>query len=140
MPVQSIDINNLPKATRNRVSPIKLTRDWRETLERIKAGDFEALKIEFARETLDLGKATPDRFKRLLTAELRKLGSYHGMDLYRGTKLTFRGKSATGAPILYVIRRDRMPTGWEGSEDAPEIDAEPNKPPTARKSRKRGRG
>lgn len=140
MPVQSIRVNDLPKATRNRTSPIKLTRDWREALQRIKAGDFEALRIEFAPETLGLGKATPDRFKRLLTAELKKLGSYHSMDLHRGTKLTFRGKSATGAPILYVIRRDCVQPGWEGSEDAPEMNAEPNKPTTARKSRKRGRG
>jgi hypothetical protein len=137
MPVQSIQINELPKATRNRVSPIKLTKDWRETLERIKAGDFEALRVEFASETLDLGKATPDRFKRLLTAELRRLGRYHGMDLYRGTKLTFRGKSATGAPILYVIRRDHMTAGSSKSGEAPEINALPKEPHSSRKRPKR---
>ena len=137
MPVQKIEINDLPKATRNRVSPIKLTKDWRDALDRIKAGDFDALRIEFARETLDLGKATPDRFKRLLTAELRKLGSYHGMDLYRGTKLTFRGKSDTGAPILYVIRRDRMKAGSDGSVEPPEINALPKEARTPRKRPKR---
>jgi hypothetical protein len=64
----------------------------------IVAGDFEALKVEFAPETLKLGKSTPDRFKRMLAEEIKTLKPGAGI------RLTFRGKSANGAPILYVLR------------------------------------
>jgi hypothetical protein len=90
-------VKEVPKATRNRVSPIKLTKDWRDALERIKAGDFTALKIDFDPTTLALGKSTADRFRRLLQAELKSIG-------VRGVRLTFR-KSEAGVPILFVVRR-----------------------------------
>jgi hypothetical protein len=98
VPVKEIALDQLPKARRKRISPIKKTRDWKETIERIVAGDFEALKVEFAPETLKLGKSAPDRFKRMLAEEIKSLkpGAW--------IRLTFRGKSANGAPILYVLR------------------------------------
>lgn len=98
VPVTEITLDQLPKARRKRVSPIKKTRDWKETLERVIAGDFEALKIEFSPETLKLGKSTPDRFKRMLAEEIKTLKPGSGI------RLTFRGKSPNGVPILYVVR------------------------------------
>jgi hypothetical protein len=98
MTVKEITLDQLPKARRKRISPIKQTRDWKETLERIVSGDFEALKVEFSPETLKLGKSAPDRFKRMMAEEIRKLKPGAGI------RLTFRGKSANGAPILYVLR------------------------------------
>jgi hypothetical protein len=58
--------------------------------------------VEFSPETLKLGKSAPDRFKRMLAAEIKTL------PLAAATRLTFRGKSASGAPILYVVRLDKM--------------------------------
>ena len=98
MPVQRITRAEIPKATRRRVSRIKRTHDWEETIRQLKMPDCEALKIEFAPETIKIGKSTPDRFKRLLAAELRSMGL---SDKFR---LAFRGKAENGAPILYVIR------------------------------------
>ena len=98
VPVKEIALDQLPKARRKRISPIKKTRDWKETIERIVAGDFEALKVEFAPETLKLGKSAPDRFKRMLAEEIKTLKPGAGI------RLTFRGKSTNGAPILYVLR------------------------------------
>jgi hypothetical protein len=96
--VKEITLDQLPKARRKRLSPIKKTRDWKDVVDRIVSGDFEALKVEFSPETLKLGKAAPDRFKRLLAEEIRTLKPGAGI------RLTFRGKSANGAPILYVLR------------------------------------
>lgn len=102
MPVRAISLTELPKATRNRNSPIKQTDEWRETLRRIASSDFEALMVEFSPKTLALGKATPDRFRRLLATQIKS------SPLAPVLQLTFRGKSATGAPILYVVRSDKM--------------------------------
>jgi hypothetical protein len=96
--VKEITLDQLPKARRKRISPIKQTHDWKETVDRIISGNFEALKVEFSPETLKLGKSAPDRFKRMLTEEIRMLKPGTGI------RLTFRGKSANGAPILYVLR------------------------------------
>jgi hypothetical protein len=98
MPVQRITRAEVPKATRKRISRIKRTHDWEEAVRQIRGADFEALMIEFAPETLKIGRATPDRFKRLLAAELRSMG------LSERFRLSFRGKAESGAPILYVIR------------------------------------
>ncbi len=98
MPVKEITLDQLPKARRKRVSPIKQTRDWKEVIDRIVSSDFEALKIEFSPETLKLGKSAPDRFRRMLTEEIKTLKPNAGI------RLTFRGKSASGAPVLYVVR------------------------------------
>jgi hypothetical protein len=67
-------------------------------MRQIRGADFEALMVEFAPETLKIGKSTPDRFKRLLAAELTAMG------LSDKLRLSFRGKSESGVPILYVIR------------------------------------
>lgn len=88
MPVKNVKLSELPKSTRNRTSPIKQTRDWKEALEWIKRGNFEALRIEFAPTTLQLGKATPLMFKRLLGAELKKMGlADHWKPMSRGKTL-----------------------------------------------------
>lgn len=58
--------------------------------------------VEFSPETLNLGKAVPDRFRRMLAAELKELG------LASQVRLSFRGKSKSGAPILYVLRKQGM--------------------------------
>ena len=96
--VKEITLDQLPKARRRRISPIKKTRDWKETMDKIISGDFEALKVEFSSETLKLGKSAPDRFKRMLAEEIKTLKPASSI------RLTFRGKSANGAPILYVLR------------------------------------
>ncbi len=99
MTVKLIGLDEVPKTRRKRISPIKKTRDWAETIENIKTGNFVAIKVEFSPETLRLGKSVPDRFRRMLAAELKELG------LASRLRLSFRGKSKTGAPILYVVRR-----------------------------------
>jgi hypothetical protein len=91
MSVQRIQLSDLPKSTRNRTSPIKQTRDWKQAVEHIRKQDFEALRIEFAPTTLQLGKRTPLMFKRLLGAELRRMG------------LADRWKPISRGKILYVI-------------------------------------
>jgi hypothetical protein len=96
--VKEITLDQLPKARRRRLSPIKKTRDWKDVVDRIVSGDFEALKVEFSPETLKLGKSAPDRFKRMLAEEIRTLKPGAGI------RLTFRGRSANGAPVLYVLR------------------------------------
>jgi hypothetical protein len=98
MPVKEITLDQLPKARRKRVSPIKQTRDWKEAVDRIISGNFEALKIEFSPETLKLGKSAPDRFRRMLAEEIKALKPGAGI------RLSFRGKSANGVPVLYVLR------------------------------------
>src|SRR2546421_9008880 len=71
--VKAMSLDELPKARRKRISPIKKTRDWKETLDRIIKGNFEALMVEFSPETLRLGTSAPDRFKRMLAAEIKTL-------------------------------------------------------------------
>lgn len=98
MSVREITFDELPRATRNRVSPIKRTQDWMDTLAAIQGNRFEVLQVEFSRETLALGKVTPLRFKLMLESELRSMG--------RGDlKVMFRGWSKSGARTLYVVRR-----------------------------------
>jgi hypothetical protein len=97
--VRTIRLDELPKAKRNRVSPIKRTRDWTETMDRIKSSDFDAVMVEFSSDTLKLGKSVPERFKRMLAVEIKALG------LDSHVRLIFRGKSASGAPVLYIIRQ-----------------------------------
>jgi hypothetical protein len=63
--------------------------------------DFELLRVDFAPETLSLGSSVPDRFKRMLAAEIKTLG------LDSKLRLTFRGVT-TGNPILYIVRRDKQ--------------------------------
>src|ERR1700739_2584316 len=95
--VKSISLSELPKSTRNRKSAIKSSQDWIDTIEAIRADKFEALRIEFSKETLALGKATADRFRRMLRKELERMG--------RGDlTVSFRGRSANNAPILYLLR------------------------------------
>ena len=101
MPVKAISLDELPKARSRKTSPIKKTRDWKETLERIAAMDFELLRVEFSPDTTSLGSSVPDRFKRMLAAEIKTLG------LDSKLRLTFRGVT-TGNPILYVVRRDKQ--------------------------------
>jgi hypothetical protein len=91
MSVQRIPLSDLPKSTRNRTSPIKQTRDWKQAVEHIRKQDFEALRIEFAPTTLQLGKRTPLMFKRLLGAELKKLG------------LGDKWRTMSRGKVLYVI-------------------------------------
>lgn len=101
VPVKAISLDELPKARSRKTSPIKKTRDWKATLERIAAMDFELLRIDFSPETLSLGSSVPDRFKRMLAAEIKTLG------LDSKLRLTFRGVT-TGNPILYIVRRDKQ--------------------------------
>ncbi|SRR6266704_5987401 len=99
MPVRLIPLDKLPPQRRKKVSPITLTSEWTETLKKLptlKAGS--AIMVEFSTETLKLGKATPDRFRRLLVRELKALGR---IDL----KASYRGKDSVGNPVLYVIKR-----------------------------------
>lgn len=70
-------------------------------MERIAAMDFELLRVEFSPDTTSLGSSVPDRFKRMLAAEIKTLG------LDSKLRLTFRGVT-TGNPILYVVRRDKQ--------------------------------
>jgi hypothetical protein len=100
--VKLIGLDEVPKTRRKRVSRIKKTRDWTETIHNIQAGNFTAMMVEFSPETLSLGKAVPVRFRRMLAAELKDLG------LASQLRLSFRGKSKTGAPILYVLRKQGM--------------------------------
>lgn len=102
MTVKTIRIDDLPKARRKRVSPIKKTRDWNEVIDRIKYSDFEAIQVEFSEETLKLGKSVPDRFRRMLQTEIKAMG----LDSF--LRVTFRGRSPNGAPVLYVIREQGM--------------------------------
>lgn len=97
MSVKPIKIFEVPRTTRRRESPIMRTRDWVETLEAVKKEDFEALRVEFSPDTLALGSATPDRFRRLLLRELDRMGR-------RDVNVMFRGESESGDPILYVVR------------------------------------
>lgn len=97
MPVTKISLDEVPQHRAKRVSPIKQTSDWIETLETIRKDEFEALRIEFSQETLRLGSVTPDRFRRMLLVELQAMGR-------KNLKVMFRGKSANGAPILYITR------------------------------------
>lgn len=97
MSVTKISLGEVPQERAKRVSPIKQTRDWIETLETIRKDEFEALKVEFSPETLALGSVTPDRFRRMLMLELEAMGR-------KKLKVMFRGKSANGAPILYITR------------------------------------
>jgi hypothetical protein len=98
MGVREITLDKLPRATRNRVSPIKNTPDWIETVAAIRENRFEVLEVEFSPETMALGKVAPLRFKLMLEAEIKAMG--------RGDlKVMFRGWSKTGARILYVVRR-----------------------------------
>jgi hypothetical protein len=111
MPVKSIKLNELPKSTRDRTSPIKRTRDWKEAVEWIKRGNFEVLEIEFAPTTLQLGKATPLMFKRLLATELRKMGL---ADKWRPIS---RGKTLYVVPVTnYVLLESAKPTGEDKSQ------------------------
>lgn len=102
MTVKSIDFSDLPKARRNRVSPIKRTQDWQEALRRIRSTEFDAIMVEFSPETLKLGKSVPDRFRRLLAAEIKAMG----LDSF--VRLTFRRDSPDGTPVLYIVRRQGM--------------------------------
>lgn len=98
MSVRLISLDTIPKATRNRASKITLTPEWKEALtalHKIKAG--KALEIKFSSETLKLGKATAQRFKRLLIRELKQ----KRLD---DLKAFFRGKDSRGYPVLYVAR------------------------------------
>jgi hypothetical protein len=97
MAVTKISLNEVPQERAKRVSPIKQTHDWIETVETIRKDEFEALKVEFSSETLALGSVTPDRFRRMLMLELQAMGR-------KNLKVMFRGKSANGAPILYITR------------------------------------
>jgi hypothetical protein len=99
--VKTITVNELPKARRKRISPIKKTRDWEDAIDRITSGDFEALEIDFSPETLKLGSSVPERFKRMLADEITRLG------LASALRLTFRGLT-TREPVLYVVRRDKQ--------------------------------
>ena len=101
MPVKAISLDQLPKARSRKTSPIKKSKDWKATMERIAAMDFEALRVDFSPETLSLGSSVPDRFKRMLAAEIKTLG------LDSKLRLTFRGVT-TGNPILYIVRRDKQ--------------------------------
>lgn len=100
MSVKPIKLNEVPKTQRRRESPIMQTRDWIETMRAIKDGNFEAVRVEFSRETLDLGSATPDRFRRLLLRELDRMGR-------KDVNVMFRGENENGDPILYVVRGPR---------------------------------
>lgn len=113
MTVKLIGVDEVPKTRRKRISRIKKTRDWAETIENIKAGNFIAIMVEFSPETLSLGKAAPDRFRRMLAAELKDLG------LASQLRLSFRGKSNTGAPILYVVRKQGMQIAPKGRRLSP---------------------
>jgi len=110
MVVRAITLEEIPRAKRERVSPIKKTRDWIETIEAISKDDFEALVVEFSNETLELGKVTPVRFKRMLMQELAEMGR---QDL----KVTLREKSANGAPVLYVLHPTPLFRSTEQEED-----------------------
>lgn len=99
--VKTITVDQLPKARRKRISPIKKTRDWKDAMDRINSGDFEALEIDFSPETLNLGSSVPERFKRMLADEITRLG------LASKLRLTFRGLT-TKEPVLYVVRRDKQ--------------------------------
>ena len=101
-------MDQYPPGKRTRVSPIKETQDWKETVEKLTAGNWEVLMVEFSPETLELGKATPDRFRRMLAAEIKTMKDVPPV------RLTFRGKSRkTGAPVLYIVRRDSEDTQAE---------------------------
>jgi hypothetical protein len=99
MPVRIIPLDKVPSQRRRRVSPITLTAEWGETLKKVgglKLGS--AVMVEFSAEMLKLGKATPDRFRRLLIQELRALGR---SDL----RVSLRGGGEAGIPVLYVIKK-----------------------------------
>lgn len=98
MTVKNVGYDDVPKARRNRRSPIKATADWAEAMDFIRSGNFNVLKVEFSPQTLQLGAAVPDRFKRLLAAEIKVLG------LESKIRLISRRKSASGGPTLYVVR------------------------------------
>ena len=110
--VKAITLEEIPRAKRERVSPIKKTRDWIETIEAIRKDDFEALVVEFSEETLKLGKPdiTPIRFKRMLMEELAAMGR-------KDLKVTLRGKSGNGAPTLYVLHPTPLFRDKEQAED-----------------------
>lgn len=112
MVVKAITLDEVPRAKRERVSPIKKTRDWMETIDKIQKDEFEALLVEFSDETLALGKPniTPIRFKRMLIEELARMGR-------KDLKVTLRGKSANGAPILYVLHPTPLFRSTEQVED-----------------------
>jgi hypothetical protein len=97
MTVSTLTRDQLPKAKRIRVSPIKLTKDWQDTVSGI--ANLEAgrvLQVELDNETLKLGKSVPERFRRLLQAELAQ-GDRVGL------KVIWRGKDERGVPVLYVV-------------------------------------
>jgi len=97
MGVKVIKPYEILKSKRHRESPIERTQDWIDTLDAIKNRRFEALQVDFSPGTLALGKATPDRFRRLLLREFDRMGR---RDL--SVKLSHTNES--GHPILYVMR------------------------------------
>jgi hypothetical protein len=96
MPVRVIPLTRLPKATRQRRSKITLTPEWEAAISKIPSlRKGNALVIEFSPETLKLGRATAQRFKRLLTRELKSTEA-------KGLRIFFRGRDADGQPVLYI--------------------------------------
>lgn len=92
MPVRLIPLDSLPAQKRKRNSPIKETSEWRDIIRRIPdLPKGSALAVEFSPGTLALGKATRERFRRLLAAEIRA-------EQWKGLRLFFR------AGVLYCAR------------------------------------
>jgi hypothetical protein len=99
MPVRLIPLSKLPKGTRNRISKVKLTPEWKEamaTLPNLKKGS--AMMVEFSAATLKLGKTTAQRFKRLLIRDLSLKG-------LKDLNTFFRGKDEKGHPVLYITKK-----------------------------------
>jgi hypothetical protein len=101
MAVRKLSLNELPPVRRNRDTPIKHTPDWLDTLHHLQGGKFEVLQVEFAKETLALGKSTPERFKRLLQREIaEKQYEPAGFKV----RCFFRGRDRAGNQILVIVK------------------------------------
>ena len=73
--IKLISIADVPKQQRNRPSRIVLTQDWRDMVAAVEKPDFEAVRVDFAPETLEFGK-TPLlaalNFRRRAVATFRR--------------------------------------------------------------------
>jgi hypothetical protein len=111
MSVKEITMDQLPRSTRHRVSPIKKTKEWFETMAAIQANRFEALEIELSPETAGLGRVAPLRFRLMLEAEIKEMG--------RDDLKVILRKPQGRYPVLYVVRREikKTETPSTGSDE-----------------------